>query len=92
VQVSASDLSIVAGALEKAISYSYPQVFRGIESGGEPSPDEWEIVYLFRKLGDPARRLFALKELQRMVDSAVEADMEAERRDFERYRLGDDEP
>ena len=87
-QASACDLALIAGALEKPIAHFYPPSFRGIDVG-KLQPDEEEFVHLFRKLWDPARQIFALRQLQTLVDSAVEADIEAHRRDLETYRLED---
>lgn len=55
---------------------------------GHLSSDEEELVFLFRKLRDPARQVFALEQLEILVAAAVEADEEIERRLVETSQLG----
>jgi hypothetical protein len=82
VQVSASDLLLIAAAVEKPIAYFFPPVVHGADAN-RLTPEEQEPVYLYRKLQHKALQLVAIDQLRTLADSAVKADLEAMRREIE---------
>ena len=85
-QVSAYDLTIIATALEKPISYFFPPRFRGAEES-DLSPDEKELIHFYRQLGHEALQIYALKQITTLAESAIQADLEVIRREAEEARL-----
>jgi len=76
VQVSASDLSLIADRLEKPISYFYPAPVRGADPS-DLSPDEQELIHFYRQIGDnAAMRKLALQQVKTLADTAIQADLE----------------
>ena len=77
VQVSASDLSLIANYLEKPISYFYPALVRGADPSAL-DPDELELIHFYRQIGhNAAMRKLALQQVKNLADTAVQADREA---------------
>lgn len=87
VKVSASDLALLATALEKPVSYFYPPPDRGLETN-ELAPEEKELVHCFRQIGHKPLQAIALKQVSAFADAVIaaelmEADLEVKHRSDE---------
>ena len=91
VQVSASDLSLMASALEKPVAYFYPPVDRGVEES-DLSPEEKELVHYYRQIAHKPLQLVALKQVTTLAESAIQADLETLRQEFAQQRLAGSDP
>ena len=54
---------------------------------GELTPDENELVYFYREIEHKPLQLIALNQVRTLAESAIEADMETERRSLEHTGL-----
>jgi len=87
VQVSASDLSLIAAYLEKPISYFYPPPNRGAEQS-DLSSEEQELVHFYRQIGsNAAMQKLAVQQIENLADAAIQADLETLARQAEAERM-----
>jgi transcriptional regulator with XRE-family HTH domain len=85
VHVDLFDLSLIAKALDKPISSFFPP-FLTEGSEDDLSPDERELLLLYRKIWDEKLREIALRQ----VRSIAEAEIEAHREDLRQAREDQD--
>lgn len=88
VQVSASDLALIAAVLEKPVSYFYPPNHRGVEEG-HLSPEEKELIHFYRQIQDNTHKAFAVQQVHSIVDVERREDLEELRNEYEAYKHPD---
>ena len=85
VHVDLFDLSLIAKALDKPISYFFPP-FLTEGSEQDLSPDERELLLFYRKIWDEKMRALALQQVQSVADADIKAHQEQTRREFEEFK------
>lgn len=71
VQVTVSDLALIAAALQKPITYFFPPRFHGPNASGL-SPEEKEILAFYRQIeGYDELQLAAIKQVRTLAEAAT---------------------
>jgi transcriptional regulator with XRE-family HTH domain len=86
-EITASDLMLIAAALEKPITYFFSDfvTIRGA-SAAELSDNEKELVHFYRQISSDPMQRYALKQIQELAQAAIEAGEEEAKRDVDEVK------
>ncbi len=89
VHVDLFDLSLIAEALDKPISYFFPP-FLTEGSEQDLSPDERELLLFYRKIWDDKLRIAALEQMRGIAKIDIQAHLDQIRDEFEEEQQSQD--
>src|SRR5205085_2416742 len=89
VEISAVDLMAIAHELEKSFTFFLPNF---IPTEGDLFPDEWELIHFYRQIRNQGMERLAIKQVRQLAETAIEADIQADRQAAAQERLKRKDP